>query len=89
MNEDTGRKLLVTSFVFAIIIAAWSEIKEFKRPPQPKRFVGAGVAYGLLGLIAPIISIELAGLFGVGLLLTLLYQHVPHSTAEAPKESNP
>lgn len=84
MNPNTGKRLLVTSFLIAVIMVTWSEIRDYKRVPTPQRYVGAGVAYGLLGVTAPFITFELAGLFGVGLLLTLLYQHykTPPGAAE-------
>jgi hypothetical protein len=84
MNPNTGRRLLVTSFLLAVIMATWSEVHDYKRAPVPSRYVGAGVAYGLLGVLAPFISFELAGLFGVGLLLALVYQHyqTPPGAAE-------
>lgn len=87
VNPQTGRQLLVATFIAAMAMVTWSEVKDYKRTPQPARYVGAGVVYGLLGILAPFISFELAGLFGIGLLLTLLYQHYKSPPADNSGES--
>lgn len=84
MTDQQGRSLLIGAFIIAIIMVCWDEITVKKVPPRPARFVGAGVAFGLLGLAAPVISYRLAGLFAVGFALTLMYKHYatgPESTA--------
>ena len=54
----------------AIAIISYSDIKQ-GNIPQPRRFVGATVLYGLLALVAPAITNNIAALMGVALLFGL------------------
>lgn len=75
MSEDAGRKILLATFFAAVATLTWSEMRNYQRWPMPSRYVGAGLTWGILGLLAPVVSYRLASVFGVGLYLTLLYQY--------------
>lgn len=93
MSDQQGRALLLGAFIVGLTLIVWDEITVKKVPPRPARFVGVGIAFGLLGLATPVITYKLAGLFGAGFALTLLYQHyakageIPGNT-DAEKSGN-
>lgn len=91
MGEETGRRLLTFTFLAAVVMITYLEIHDKQEMPKPARYVGAGVVYGILGIAAPIISYPLAGMFGVGVFLALLYQHykTPSAGAEKPAQPQP
>lgn len=100
MNERVGRQILLATFIGAVFTLTWSEVGKNKVVPRPARYVGAGMTWGILGLISPIISYRLAAMFGVGLYLALLYQYFnPNGNqfisqglgeaSHAPAESSP
>lgn len=76
MSEQNGRQLLLGMFFLSLAVVAWDEIKHGGVMPRPRRFIGAGVVFGILGLAAPFISYKLAGIFGAGMLLALMYKGV-------------
>jgi len=75
MSEDRGREILLITFMFAIGMVTWTEIHVNKTAPRPSRFVGAGMVWGILGLIAPLISYQVVAMFGIGMDLALLYNY--------------
>lgn len=75
MTPETGRRMLLITFILALAIVTYQEVHDAKLIPRPRRYIGAGVVYGILGVLAPFISYPLAGWFGAGMVLTLVYQH--------------
>lgn len=75
MTESQGRQVLLATFLAAIATLTWTEMHLYQTMPRPARYVGAGLTWGILGLLAPVITYRLAALFGAGLYLTLLYQY--------------
>lgn len=65
---------LLTTFGLAVALIAWHEMKYEQRVPRPERFVFAALVWAVLGVISDLFSPELATLFGIGIVLTLLYQ---------------
>lgn len=90
MSDETGRRLLTVTFIAAVAMITYLEIHDKQEMPKPARYVGAGVVYGILGIVAPFITYPLAGMFGVGVFLALLYQHYkPNAGAEKPATPQP
>jgi hypothetical protein len=75
MSDETGKSLLLTTFVLAIAMLTWSEIAKNHTVPRPQRYVSAGILWSILGLLSPVLTYSLTGLFGMGLFLTLLYSY--------------
>ncbi len=73
MSDDTDRRILITTFIIAVAFLTWQEIKN-KTVPRPARYVGAGVIWGLLGLLGPVLTYPVASMFSIAMLLVLLYQ---------------
>lgn len=76
MNSNA---VILGSFVGSCAIITW---REFKNPdpswpipiPPPYRYIGAGVAFGLLALVADTLSDRIASVIAVGLLIGLAFQ---------------
>lgn len=87
MSDETGRKLLLSTFAIVVCVLTWSELKTYKRVPQPSRYVGAGLGWGILGFVTPVMGATFTGVFSCGLLLMLLYQTMkaPSSTGVGQK----
>lgn len=75
ITPEAGRRILLMSFFVALVIVSYQEIHDAQVIPRPRRFVSAGLVYGILGTLAPFISYPLAGLLGVGMVLALVWQH--------------
>lgn len=71
-----ANRVLVAEYLIAVSVAVVQEIRDGRMWPRPSRFVGAGIAFGVLGLAAPFISDKLAAAFGAGLVLALAYNSV-------------
>jgi hypothetical protein len=69
------RQGLLVSFIAAIGLITWDELKNRQRVPHPERYVSAVIVWFILGLVAELGAPELAGLFGIGLVLTLYYSY--------------
>jgi len=82
-SEMSGKRLFLMAFFTSCALISWQEVKTFKRLPLPSRFVGAGVAFGLLAISEPIISPQLAGSLAWGLVMGLAYQQNSHAKIEA------
>lgn len=81
---SSGDKTFVIAFVGSVAIISWQEIHDFQRVPIPSRFIGAGVAFGILAVAEPVIG-KLASTLAWGLLLALLYEQNQHkATKQAP-----
>lgn len=76
MSEQGAKSLLLTCFLLAIAIVSWDEIKHGGMFPRPRRFIGAGLVFGILGFAAPVISVQVASVLGAGMVLALLYKGV-------------
>lgn len=83
MSDDTGRRLLVSTFLVAVALLTWNEMKVNKVMPRPQRYVGAGVIWALLALLSPVLTYSLSGMFSVGVVLMLLYKNVSSSSGSA------
>lgn len=75
-----ANKAFVTSFLVAIGLITWNEIKVFKEVPKPERYVGVGVVYGLLGIVASIGDYATAAVFGWAMVVALLYHPAGKAT---------
>jgi hypothetical protein len=83
-----GQNIVLGSFIGAVCIITW---RDFKNPdpawplpvPPPYRYVGAGVAFGLLAIVADTLNDKIAGTIAFGLLIGLAYQ-----TASNPTKNN-
>jgi len=76
MSEQTGKAMLLTMFFLAIAIVAWDDIKHGGVWPRPRRFMGAGAVFGILGLVTPFVGAQVTGIFGAGMVLALFYKGV-------------
>jgi hypothetical protein len=74
MNDQQGKNLLIACWLIVIGVITWDELHKKKETPVPQRYIHASIGFGLLGLAGYLITFQLAGVFGVGLLLALLYQ---------------
>lgn len=76
MNANAA---ILGSFVGAVAIITW---RDFSNPnvqwplpaPPPYRYVGAGVAFGLLALVADTLDARIASTIAFGLLIGLAMQ---------------
>jgi hypothetical protein len=75
MDEGRAKSILLTTFVLALAILAWTEIYRLHTVPRPVRFVGAGLVWGILGLSAPLISYRVASTMSVAMVIALLYSY--------------
>lgn len=76
---------IVGSFFCACAVITWRDIKTPDKAwplpaPPPYRYVGAGVAYGLLGLVGAFFSDRLAAVLAIGLLVGLTFQTAQSQT---------
>lgn len=76
---NNSRTAILGSFVAACAIITWRDIKNpdssWPLPvPPPYRYAGAGVAFGLLGLVGAFFNEKLAGVLAVGLVIGLGFQ---------------
>lgn len=85
-----GKAAIFASFFGAIAIITWRDFTEpdsgWPLPtPPPYRYVGAGVAFGLLALVAEFVNEKVPAVIAIGLLVGLGFQtatHPPKSTGE-------
>ena len=75
---------LLITFIIAIGILTWDEIKNQQRVPVPTKYVHAAVVWGILGIIADFGAPEVASVFGLGLVLAMAYGYYnsQHTTTE-------
>lgn len=75
---------LFVTFILAMGILTWDELKNHQRIPQPQKYVHAGVVWAILGFVAEFGAPEVAAIFGVGLVLAMTYSYynAAHTTAE-------
>lgn len=79
---------LLATFLAAIAIRAWDELKYEQRMPKPEVFWHIAVVWGVLGLISELGADDLAALFGLGYLLMLMYRfYLSHKVIEDDKVS--
>lgn len=72
MSRETGRGILAASFVACVLIIGWKQVKANPgKLPTPQSFVFAGLVYGLLGLLEPVLSPQLTSTFGAGVAIAL------------------
>ena len=85
------QQLMLAEFGVAVAVVTWDEIVTNGRVPLPSRYLGAGIAFGLLGVLAPVISDKLAATLGAGIILALLFQVLPGSdkAGTTPEHNTP
>ena len=71
-----GKAVILGSFIGAVGILSWSSISnpdtQWPIPlPPPYRYVAAGIAFGLLGLVADLVNEKVPAVLAVGLLIGL------------------
>lgn len=64
---------LLATFIAAIGIISWDELKHKQRVPHPEVYIHAAVVWAILGIISELGVPELAAIFGLGLVLSMLY----------------
>lgn len=67
---------LLATFISAIAILTWDEIKNQQRVPEPQVYVHAAVVWAVLGIVSELGVPELAALFGLGYVVSMLYTYV-------------
>jgi len=65
---------LLATYFAAISIITWDEIKNQQQIPHPQKFIYATVVWAVLGAVSELGLDDLAALFGLGLVLTMLYR---------------
>lgn len=90
MNTD---KIMFSSFFAALALITWRGFthKESDWPlasPPPYQYVGAGMTFGILYLVSPLISEKLAATLAVGLLLALAYKTIAPGTTSSGGSSS-
>jgi len=70
-----SRYTLLITFLAAVGMVAWDEVKVEQRFPKPARFMYVAVIWAVLGIVAEMGADNVAAAFGVGLVLVLAYQH--------------
>lgn len=63
-----GRRLFWVAFILACAMLAWRDIHDCHALPWPPRFIGAGIAFGMLDILAAFQE-ELAGVIAVGFVI--------------------
>jgi hypothetical protein len=82
------RRGLLTTYIIALSIITWDEVKNFQRVPQPKRYLYATLVWAVLGFLADMGLDSIAVLFGVGLVLSMAYsQYANGNPLVAPNEN--
>ena len=66
---------LLATWLLALSIIGWDEIKRNNRVPQPQRFIAAGVVWAILGVVADFGAPEIATILGIGFILSMLYTY--------------
>ena len=75
-----SKAVILGSFVGSVAIITW---RDFTNPdpswpfpvPPPYRYIGAGVAFGLLGLVADTLNDRIAAVIAFGLLIGLAFRY--------------
>lgn len=81
MSDSPGLPAL---FLLAVALVTWDEIRHKGHvPPYPQRYVGAAVAFGLLGVLDKFAA-RLSTALAFGLVLALGYQAVSGAQNVAP-----
>jgi len=86
MNQQRGLRILATLFFLNLAIISWQEIKSPQSPigwPRPSRFVGLGLVFSLLAVLAETVSAELAAAVAGGLTLGLIIHTVQNGTTSS------
>jgi hypothetical protein len=76
---------LLATFVSAVAIITWDELKNKQRFPHPEVYVHAAVVWAILGVVSDLGAPDIAALFGLGLLLSMLYIYVKPTTGRVLK----
>lgn len=84
----SGIGLLVTYFA-ALAIITWDELKHKQRIPHPENYVRAGIVWAILGVVAEIGAPEVAGIFGLGLVVAMLYVYFQSAQSTVGGAENP
>lgn len=79
-----SRSALMVSFLAAIGIVTWHEIKTLQRIPHPATYVHAAVVWAILGIVSDLGAPELAAVFGAGLVLSMVYRFYTTGTPSLP-----
>jgi len=66
---------LLTTFIAALAILTWDEVKTQQRVPKPEVYWHAVIVWAVLGVVAELGVPELAALFGFGYVLSMLYRY--------------
>lgn len=82
LKSRTGNALLATAWLAGMIFIGWQEVNQNGGMPAPKKFVGWTVIIGILSLLSPLISPEIASVMAVGFLIGLFVQRQPSSSTD-------
>lgn len=78
-----GFRVLTGTLFAAIALVTYEEIYKKNRVPHPQSFGHVIIVWSILGVIAELGVPEIAGLFGVGLLLSMAYSYLANPEADA------
>lgn len=83
MNSSKGLRILTSLFFLNLVMISWFDLKANKTNslspigwPRPSRFLGLGISFSLLAILAETFSAELAAVIGAGLSIGLIMQGV-------------
>lgn len=83
-----GRPVLFMTFLAAVGLITWQELRLYARAPRPERYVYAALVWALLGIVSEMGGDDIAAAFSVGLVLTLVYQFYRDKGSIAATQEN-
>jgi len=84
-----SRFALLATFLAAVGVVTWDEIKRMQRVPHPEKYVHAAVVWAILGIVADLGAPEIAALFGFGMVLSMLYRFYATRSSEQTGDVSP
>lgn len=72
-GDNMTNRSLVFTYLIAMSIITWGEIKTEQRVPKPQAYVAATVVWVLLGIVAEFGAAPVATVVGFGYILAMLY----------------
>lgn len=71
---------LLATFLIAVGMVTWDEVKNLHRVPFPARYLYIGIVWAVLGLISELGAPEIGAVFGVGLVVAMAYSFYTNKT---------
>ena len=79
---------LPATLIGALTLIAWDEIRTKQRVPHPESFMHAILVWAILGVIGELGARDIATLFAVGLLISMIYVYYLNKQATAPADTS-